>query len=420
LPDIWLPYGKTEVCVRIPTENLRDVIKAAEVKHAEDPRSEIENSIRNPLKAENLAEIAKQGGNAALALNISDPSIASTIVSLILEELTHAGLKPADLTIIFAHDPFSQRMNEMKRQLKDEMSQLGVKAIFHNYLSDCVQIGELPNGTKIYVNKAFAESEIKIVASTVEPNPYTFYSGCGYTVLLGLSNMDTISQILSPILNFDEPINAFKNINIHKAMTETLHLADVKFTINLVCSPSGRIIKSFAGDVDNSYDEAAKLADSIYKVQVERRAPIVFASPGGSPFDNNLFESYKCVENSLRIVRRNGVFVLVAECFGGFGNRKFQEALLKFKENLDFLRRILRRNFSIGGFMAYRFLRATKKADICMVSAMPNYYISEALGLKAFRTANEALNYALERAGKRAGVSAILHGNLTMPIIGGT
>lgn len=416
MPDVWLPYGKTEVCVRIPMENLRNIIKAAEVKHVEDPTGEIKNSIRNPIEAKNLAEIAKQGGNASLALNISDPSIASIIVSIILEELIHVGLKPEDLAVIFIHDPFSQRINEMKRHLKNELYQLGVKVIFHDYLSDCVQIGELSNGIKIYVNKVFADSKIKIVASMVEANPYTLYSGCGYAVLLGLSNIDTISQILLPILNVDDPIEAFKDINIYNVMNEALHLAEVKFAISLVSNPKGKIVKSFAGEAVKSHEEAVKLAGAIYKVQVEKRASILFASPGGAPFDNTLFEACKCVENSLRILGKNSIFILVAECFDGFGDKNFQEALLKFKENPSFLGRNLGRNFSISKFMAYRFLMTAKKVDMCMVSAMPNFYISEALGLKSFRTANEALNYALEKSGKRD-VSVIIHGNLIIPIL---
>ncbi|MBS7635067.1 DUF2088 domain-containing protein [Candidatus Bathyarchaeota archaeon] len=419
MPDVWLPYGKTEVCVRVPSENFKDEIKTAEVKGAENPRDEIERSIKNPIDVRGLSEIVKSGDKVALALNTFDPSISNLIVSIILSELTQAGLKSGDLTVIFAQDPFNLQTDRMKEQIKNELSPFGVNVAFHDGLSECVYVGDTSSGIKTYINKIFFDSKVKIVASSIEPNPYTLYSGDGYAVVPGLSNMDTVSQILMPILNIDDPLDSLGG-DILSGISEASHLVKVDFSVNIVRNLRGEVVKSFAGDMEKAYSEAARSADALYKVQVERKVDAVFASPGGSPFDANLFEACKCLENSLRAVRRNGILVLVAECFDGYGDPDFYEATSKFREDPLSLEKSLKKRFSIGGFMAYRFLKASRKFDICMVSAIPDYYASEKLGLKVFRTANEALNYALEKSGKKSKISFIPHGNLTIPVIVGS
>ncbi len=418
MPDIWLPYGRTEVCVRVPSENFKDEIKTAEMKSSENPRGEIERSIKNPIDSRGLSEIVKPGDKVALALNILDPSISNSIVSIVLSELAQAGLKSGDLTVIFPQDPFNLKTNEAMERIKDDLSPLGVNVVFHDGLSECVYVGETSSGIKIYVNKIFTDLKVKIIASSVEPNPYMLYSGDGYAVVPGLSNMETISQILMPILNIEDPLEALSG-SIINDIAEVSHLAKVDFCVNIIRNLKGEVVKSFAGDMEKSYREAVRLADALYKVQVEKKADAVFASPGGLPFDANLFDSFKCLENSLRVVRRNGVFVLVAECFEGYGDPDFYRAISRFRDDPLSLEKSLKKRFSVGGFMAYRFIKASKKFDICMVSAIPDHYAKEKLGLKVFRTANEALNYALEETGKKSKVSFIPHGNLTIPIIGG-
>ncbi len=419
MPDIWLPYGKTEVCVRVPLENFKDEIKTAIAEGAENPRGEIERSIKNPIDVRGLSEIVKSGDKVVLALNIFDPSISNLIVSIILSELTQAGLKSGDLTIILAQDPFNLRTDRMKEQIKNELLPLGVNIAFHDGLSECVYVGDTSSGIKAYINKVFIDSKVKIIASSIEPNPYTLYSGDGYAIVPGLSNMDTVGQLLMPILNIDDPLDALGG-GILSGIAEASRLVEVDFSVNVVRNLRGEVVKSFAGDMEKAYREAARSADALYKVQVERKADAVFVSPGGSPFDVNLFEAFKCLENSLRAVRRNGILVLVAECVDGYGDLDFYEAISKFRDSPLSLEKSLKKRFSIGGFMAYRFIKASRKFDICMVSAIPDYYASENLGLKVFRTANEALNYALEMLGKKSKISVIPCGNLTIPVIVGS
>jgi hypothetical protein len=44
--DAWLPYGKSEVCVRIPARNFLGSIEPKEKPATQDPRAEIERALK--------------------------------------------------------------------------------------------------------------------------------------------------------------------------------------------------------------------------------------------------------------------------------------------------------------------------------------------------------------------------------------
>ncbi len=47
--DVWLPYGKTDVCVRVPARNLLGTIEPAERQGAPDAKAEVERALKEPI-----------------------------------------------------------------------------------------------------------------------------------------------------------------------------------------------------------------------------------------------------------------------------------------------------------------------------------------------------------------------------------
>ena len=68
--DVWLPYGNTEVCVRVPTENLQKIIEPKE-KQAIELETEMINALKNPIGKKNLTKNLKPDtrGRSTLALS---------------------------------------------------------------------------------------------------------------------------------------------------------------------------------------------------------------------------------------------------------------------------------------------------------------------------------------------------------------
>jgi nickel-dependent lactate racemase len=201
---------------------------------------------------------------------------------------------------------------------------------------------------------------------------------------------------------------------VNEDMVEAARLAKTDFILNVVTNSKGEIVKAFVGDLEQAFNEGAKLVDEMYRTTVDRRADIVVVSPGGHPADVNLYQAYKGLDNALEVVKRGGVIVLAAECPEGHGNQVFYEWMAKFGD-LKAVEKEIKRNFVLGGHKAYYLLKALQNHQIILVSSMPDYYASSIFKVKIARAINDALNQALDVAGKNAKVWVMPYGNFTFP-----
>ena len=99
--DVWLPYGKTEVCARIPMRNYLGNIEPKEIEGLKDPRSEIERALNEPIGTPRLSELAKPDSRVVIVVNDQTrPTPTHLIMPPLLDELNKAGVKDNDITII--------------------------------------------------------------------------------------------------------------------------------------------------------------------------------------------------------------------------------------------------------------------------------------------------------------------------------
>jgi nickel-dependent lactate racemase len=417
LVEVWLPYGKTEVCVRVPTKNLLDVIEPNDKLGVENPQAEIKNALTNPFGTKSFTETVKPGDKVSVVLKDSGASTNQTMVSTILEELNSTGIRDGDITVIIAYDPLCVSSRQEETPLLSEDLSAGINVVQHDYeTSDHAHVGKTSRGTEVYLNKRFIEADAKIVVGVVEPHPCAGYSGGREGVLPGVSSFETIQHNLSLSLDKKAERGSLEGNPVHEDMVEAASLAEVDFALDIVRNRRLEVVKAFAGDIGAAFDEAVKLVDDMYKVSIESRADMVFASPGGYPFDADLFEACKSLDAALKVTKRGKAIVLAAECVDGYGTREFYEAMSRFKDSRG-LEKSLKRRFSVGGFMAYRLKASLQSAKIVLVSTIPDHYVSEAFGMQSARTVNEAFRYASDVVGKNGKVSFIPYGNLTMPCV---
>ncbi len=417
--DVWLPYGKTEVCARIPTRNFLGMIEPKEKPGVADPRVEVERALNEPIGAKRLSEIAKAGYKAAVVVDDATRATPSYLmVPPILDELNKAGVKDEDITVIFGcgtHRPVSPE--EMKTLVGEETLER-VKAISHDCRAkDLVYVGKTKTlGTKVYVNKVFAEADVKVLTGDVGLHYYAGYGGGRKSVLPAISGIETIQHNHAAILHLQARTGILEGNPVHEDMVEAARLAKPDFVLNIVTNSKGELVRAFAGDLEKAHAEGVRLVDEMYKVPIERRAKIVVVSPGGHPLDIDLFQAYKGVDCALEAVKRGGVIVWVAECPEGHGNQVFYEWMTKFKE-LKQVETEIKRRFKVGGHKAYYLLKALQKVKIILVSTLPDYYAANVFKLKTAKAVNDALNSAFNIAGKDAKVWVMPHGNATLPVI---
>ncbi len=416
--DVWLPYGKTDVCVRVPARNLLGTMEPKEQPAAADAKAEVDRALKEPIGTKRLSELVKSEYKVAIVVDVATRKTPGEIMLLpVLAELNGAGVKDENVTVVFGCGTYGAVKPEEALKLIGEEALKRVKTVSHDFRSpDLVNAGTTKtHNNKVLVNRVFMESDVKVLLGDVDLNYYAGYGGGRKGVLPGICGEETIKQNHSMLVSANARSGNLVDNPVHVDMTEAARLAKVDFIVNVVANRKGEVVKAFAGDLDAAFLEAVKLYDEMYRVVVDRRADIIVVSAGGYPSDISLYEAYKGLDNSLDAVKRGGVIILVAECPEGHGNQVFYEWMTRLAD-IKNVEREIKRNFVLGGYKTYYLLKALQNHPIILVSSLPEYYATSVFKLKTARAVNDALAEALKIAGSASRVWAMPWGSYTLPV----
>jgi nickel-dependent lactate racemase len=415
--DVWLPYGKSDVCARVPARNLLGSIEPKETPGAPDPEAEVERALKEPIGTKRLSEIANAESKVAIVVDdMTRHAPTPVMLPPVLAELNAAGVTDENITVIFGSGTHRAVKPEEAARLIGEETLSRVKTVSHDCKAqDLVYVGTTKkHGSKVLLNRVFAEADVKVLLGDVGFHYYAGYGGGRKSVMPAISCEETIKHNHAMLLDSNARTGVLDGNPVHEDMTEAARLAKVDFILNVVTNSRGEIVRAFAGDLEQAFLEAVKLVDEMYRVTVDRRADVVVVSPGGYPADLNLYQSYKALDNALEVVKRNGVIVLVAECAEGHGNQVFYDWMARFGD-LKQVEREVKRNFVLGGHKAYYLLKALQNHPIILVSSLPDFYASNIFKLKTARAVNDAIGEAFKLAGSQARVWVMPHGGFTLP-----
>jgi lactate racemase len=416
--DVWLPYGKTDVCVRVPARNLLGTIEPKEQPAAPDAKAEVSRALMDPIGTKRLAELVKPESKIAIVADVASRKTPGEILLLpLLSELNSAGVKDENITLIFGCGTYPAIKPEEASRLIGEEALKRIKTVSHNSkATDLVHVGTTKtHGNKILVNRAFMETDVRILLGDVDLNYYAGFGGGRKGVLPGICGEDTIKQNHAMLVSANARSGNLEDNPVHIDMTEAARLAKVDFILNVVANRKGELVKAFAGDLEAAFLAAVKLYQDMYQVTVDRRADIIVVGAGGYPADISLYEAYKGLDNALDAVKRGGVVILVAECTEGHGNQVFYDWMTRLADVKN-VEREIKRNFVLGGYKTYYLLKALQNHPIILVSSLPEYYATSVFKLKTARAVNDALTEAFKLAGSASRVWTVPNGNVTLPV----
>ena len=415
--EAWLPYGRTEVAARIPDENSLEIIDVQAREGGTDPVKEVEAALEAPVESSRLDEIVKAEDTVAIVVDekpIRSPS--RLMLSSLLKSLGQAGVRDENITVIFGCGAYSMTAEEGTAIMGEDLGRRIPIEIHDGHAKDLQHVGKTSFGTPVLVNKTFMESDIRILTGTVAPHYFAGYSGGRKSVLPAIVGIETVRHNHAFLLNPQARRGNLEGNPVHLDMEEALQLVDVDFAVNVVLNPQRDIVGAFAGDVSTVFSQGVRRVDETCKVNVEMPADIVIVSPGGAPWDDDLYQAYEGVESALSVVKDKGVVVLVAECLEGYAIKAFHDWMVKFT-SLSSLRREIKRRFVLGGDTAYYLRKALGRVKIILVSIMPDYYATGVFKLKTAKTVNAAIKSALRMAGRKSSILVLPHGSTTLPII---
>lgn len=411
-----LGIGTRSQTIEIDDAELIEVMHAKTAEAQEPGRELVQDALASPIGAPQLKDIVHPGQKVCLiASDCTRPCPTPELLDPVMEELHEAGVEDRDVFVAIAlgsHRP--QTEEELSRIMgpwKDRLAVVNGSTSFRHF-------GTTAAGTPVDIIEEVADADVRVGLGNVEYHYFAGYSGGAKAIMPGCSTFEAIqanhSLMLDPRAhagNMESPVRL--------DLEEACRMVGLDFIVNVVLDEERHIVYAAAGDFVCAQRDACHHLDELYGCELHEEADIVVVSQGGAPKDLNLYQLQKALDNAKHPVCDGGTIVLVGSCQEGFGQPTFEQWMREADAPHEVVER-LQKQFVLGGHKAAAVAQIQERADIYLVSDMPDAEV-EAAFMRPFAAAQEALDAAraktLRTLGRAPRILVMPHGGSTLPLM---
>ena len=405
--------GTSTQVVEVPEKNLIGVLRAKPAPAIASEEEEVRRALREPVGAPPLRQVVRPGEKiAVITSDITRPMPTRKVMPALLDELYAAGVKPEDITLVFALGSHRSQTDEERRRLAGERAWNEIRCVDCDP-DDCVHLGVTSAGTPVDITRVVAEADRRICLGNVEYHYFAGYSGGAKAIMPGCSTRAAIQSNHSMMVRAEAAAGNLKTNPVRRDIEEAAALCGIDYILNVVLGEHKEILRAAAGDVTLAHRELCAFLDKIYLNELPQAADIVLVSQGGAPKDLNLYQTQKALDNARHAVRQGGIIILIGSCREGLGERVFERWMTTSPSPEAMIERI-GRDFQLGGHKAAAIAITLQKAKIFLVSELEDDFV-RSIFLTPQPSAQAALEQAFRELGGDASVLAMPFGGSTLP-----
>ena len=380
--EIWLPYGRSEIPVRVPEERLVDVLKPDNAVPVLDPAAKATELLKS---CEPFLNKAHYASHACIVLG----SCGNAQTTLAFAKAVLQFINSSQTTILCTEESIEL----------DSAAVYGYRVVRHTSQCETAECPPLQGRFTPQVNAEFAKADLRVLIGELRPHQFLGYAG--------------LCDLVFPYLGSDTSIRAHlaggpasNPIDLHKERLEIAASFDNIFALGLGLEPELRASAVVFGTVQGTLASLEPIVSNLYSRHFTKRVDILVMSAGGAPFDATLDRAVESFPVGLNALKRDGALIVAAECGQGHGGREFYEWSSEHKEP-RYLESRLRHHFSYDGFKASFLGRALQSHRVYLVSTIPDHYVQNVFGMRSASTVNAALQSAQRVLGSESTISII-------------
>jgi nickel-dependent lactate racemase len=414
--EFRIPYGRTQLTVRLDDSYHTELLAPARVEPLADTVQAVRDALSRPVGGVRLTDFARA---RSVAIAISDktrPVPHAILLPPLLQALDNLGILPGAITLIVAtglHAPMQEA--EFADILPADIL-ARYRVISHNVAAteELVSFGKTRLGTPVQVNRQFAQADLRLVVGNLEPHQFMGFSGGVKTAAIGLGGRDTVNQNHALMLDPRSVLARYEDNPARMDVEEIGQIIGIHFALNAVINESKQIVRVLAGEPRAVMREGIPLVLEIYQVAATAPFDLLIASPGGHPKDINLYQAQKALGHAARVTRPGGLIILVAACPEGTGSRSYEDWVTGMGSHEDVLERFQREGFRIGPHKAFQIARDAVGRCVLIVTQMAPELVEKLL-LRYCASLNEALAFGLKHLPRGARIGIMPWANATIP-----
>ena len=416
--NIQIPFGNSTLNVQIPDHFQVDVIEAPNPPAAADPFLEVESALDN-LLGNRRWEDCRAAQSVAIAVNDKTRSVPhGKLLPPLMEKIAALGIPDSAVTFYVAvgtHPPMTP--DEFPSILPAEILSR-YRVVSHDAENDrlLINLGETSRETPVWANRAYAESDFKIVVGNIEPHQFAGFSGGVKSAAVGLAGLKTINHNHTLMTHPDSQIGEYESNPARQDIEEMGEKIFVHLALNAILNHQRQIVKALAGDPRAVMRAGIPLAKQNCQVAVTGAYSLMITSPGGYPKDINLYQAQKGLAHAALVTKPGGTIILAAACPEGTGSLHYEEWMPGKTSYEDIFRSFSTEGFRIGPHKAFQIARDASKVNLVFYSEMETD-LAKKLLLNPVLDLQAALDAALAdlQPGERVGF--LPHASTTIPYI---
>jgi nickel-dependent lactate racemase len=336
MPTVSFPYGKEVLTCAIPDSRFKGQL-VSQMHHYKPPASQeelVRQALEKPIGTPRLSVMAE--GKKKIVLIASDhtrPVPSKIIIPQMLAEI-RKGNPQADITILIATGFHrATTSEELVNKFGQDIVQKERIVLHDSEKSPMVNLGKLPSGGDIIINKLITEADLVVSEGFIEPHFFAGFSGGRKSILPGVVSRETVMYnhnaefIASPYAR----TGIVENNPIHTDMLYAARTARLAFICNVVINADKQVIYAVAGDVDLAHRVGRDFLSSKCSVSAIP-ADIVISTNGGYPLDQNIYQAVKGMSAAEATVKKGGVIIMLAYSNDGHGGDSFYKTFQNEKD----------------------------------------------------------------------------------------
>jgi len=345
MKNIHFNLGKTGFTFQVPEES--DILKMGKVTLLKNPLEKINKALSDPIGTPPVKELIRKklkvnpGAQAVVVISDNTRPVPykgkQGILFPLIQQMREAGLPASRILILVAtgiHRAMSNR--ELREFLDPRIFESGVRIINHDSRKkdDLVYVGQTDFGGKIYLNRFYMQSDIKICTGLVESHFMAGVSGGRKAICPGIISEDSTFLLHSgPILASPAARDLVLEGNpVHEEALKVARIAGCDMIVNVTLDSQYRLTGVFAGDMEKAHLKAVAKLHEYVSIPVSKKYDLVISHSGFVGV--NHYQAAKAAVVCSSIIKDSGFCVLASyhtdkEPIGGPLYKKMLRLLLK-------------------------------------------------------------------------------------------
>lgn len=281
--ELEFKIGTRSQRVAVPEEVLLGVLEPNEIAAPVTGEAAVRQALASPIGTPRLRDLVRPGEKIAIVTSdITRPMPTWVVMPPLLEELYSAGVRPEDITLVFALGSHRPHTEAEQRHLAGEQAFAQITCVDSD-VTDCVHVGVTARGTPVDIDRRVAEADRRICLGNIEYHYFAGYSGGAKAIMPGVSTRAAIQSNHSRMVEADARAGKLAGNPVREDLEEAAAMVGVDFILNVVLDAHKEIIRAVAGDVTAAHRAGCAFLDTLYRKEIPARADIVLVSQGGAP-----------------------------------------------------------------------------------------------------------------------------------------